>query len=260
MEPALPVIYNKPKEEVFKILEKINTLVFDVDDTLISFRGKTPNLTHTSSYRIVEHNLGLSKNPEFEEVLKQYLELSKKREMCKELIDLLKKLDSFWKGKSLITASQGLYPIPFFPGVINFFDQIKKVGNYFVGLISSGPSFFISLVAKELGANYFEGTDVEVDSHGFFTGNNKSPHLFGKAESLNKLCRYHGKDITNTIYHGDREYDIDALKEAGLGIAVRPAGGIYGETAKAADVVLLDWGAHPLLEFLRLKRENKVNF
>lgn len=69
----------------------------------------------------------------------------------------------------------------------------------------------------------------------------------GKANSLKKLCEYLNIDLANVAYFGDGANDVEAIKLAGLGIAM---GNAEEETKKAADYVTSTNDEAGLAEFL----------
>ena len=69
----------------------------------------------------------------------------------------------------------------------------------------------------------------------------------GKANSLKKLCEYLNIDLANVAYFGDGANDIEAIKLAGLGIAM---GNAKEETKEAADYVTSTNDEAGLAEFL----------
>lgn len=69
----------------------------------------------------------------------------------------------------------------------------------------------------------------------------------GKANSLKKLCEYLNIDLANVAYFGDGANDVEAIKLAGLGIAM---GNAEEETKKAADYVASTNDEAGLAEFL----------
>ncbi|MFO3717976.1 Cof-type HAD-IIB family hydrolase [Anaerococcus sp. ENR1011] len=69
----------------------------------------------------------------------------------------------------------------------------------------------------------------------------------GKANSLKKLCEYLDIDLANVAYFGDGANDIEAIKLAGLGIAM---GNAKEETKEAADYVTSTNDEAGLAEFL----------
>ena len=69
----------------------------------------------------------------------------------------------------------------------------------------------------------------------------------GKANSLEKLCEYLNIDLANVAYFGDGANDVEAIKLAGLGIAM---GNAKEETKEAADYVTSTNDEAGLAEFL----------
>lgn len=69
----------------------------------------------------------------------------------------------------------------------------------------------------------------------------------GKANSLKKLCEYLNINLANVAYFGDGANDVEAIKLAGLGIAM---GNAEEETKKAADYVTSTNDEAGLAEFL----------
>jgi len=244
-------IYRTNKEEVLRKLQEVDTLVFDLDNTLVSFERGYPFLERSGSWTVSEYLAGLHNEEGFRELIEEYFKLIKIEGKEKELETVQSKLDAFWKGKSVERLKQGLFPAPYYNGVKEFFRRVRdSERKYFLAIISSGPSFFVEDIAKELGVDFWEACMCEVDDKGRLTGKFSSNGIYGKGKSLRELCRRFSRDLGRTVYHGDHDYDREALEAANIGIAFSPFGGLEGEVAKAADVVIYDWRQHPLLELL----------
>lgn len=251
----MTVIYRTRKEQVIERICLADALLFDVDNTLIDHGKSRNNPSMNVSWRIIEKNIGLDRNQEHKEILEKYKEESRKKgEKSKKLAE---ELNLFYKGYSLSQLKEGLYPIPYLPNVLTFFEELKKFRKSFLlGIISSAPTFYVDDIAKELGMDFWEGCDVLFDERGICTGEMKSNGIYGKGKSIENFCKTHRISPERIVYHGDEKYDIDALKISGIGIAFDPIGGENGEVAKASDVILYDWSKHPLIEIIK---KNKTN-
>lgn len=69
-----------------------------------------------------------------------------------------------------------------------------------------------------------------------------------KHKALHTICKREGIDISETVFIGDGENDIDILKEAGLGIAFCPKS---DKVREAADVVIEKRDMREILKYLR---------
>ncbi len=255
---SLGIIYRTPNIKVIRDLEDISVLVFDLDKTLIDLSFNDPSLDEGVTWEAIEKAAGLHNNSEFNELLKQHIELAKSKHQDEERKKLAKKKDYFYKGFTEKQVSKGLYPIPYLPNVKYFFNMIQKSRKkYFLAILSSAPMFYVRKVGKDLGVDYTEGCKLFVDSKGYFTGKTKSNGLYGKKISLENLCEKENLDINEVLYHGDHRYDIDALESARLACAVKP---FNREVKETADFILPDgdYVYHPILKILKFK--NKSNF
>lgn len=246
----MAIIYKTPKKEVMENLLLAEVLLFDIDNTLIDFGKARNDPTIKVTWRVIEKTIGLDKNPKHQEVFRKYVELSKLNKGRDE--KLAKELNNFYKGHSIDELRRDLYPIPYLSNVLHFFEELKKSRkNYFLGIISSAPTFYVEDIAKQLGMDSWEGCDVILDEKGICTGEMKSNGIYGKGKSIEDFCRKYRFAVERVAYHGDEVYDISALKLCGIGIAFDPKGGLEGDVAKASDVILYDWIEHPLLALLK---------
>lgn len=245
------IIYRIPQKEIMqKLKNQMGASLFDVDGTLIDVSLNLPGLEFPMSWAVMERAVGFDKNEERQKYFKEWIELSKTPENPK-LKEVNKKLDSFWKGKSLEEVSRYLYPIPFLYGVKYFFDEIKKSKKKFIlGIISSAPDFYIKDIAGQLGITYFEACEVGIKD-GKLTGEFKSNGLYGKEKSLENFCQKFSIEPEKIVYHGDSKPDEPVLRKCGIGIAVNPFKKFEKEVVESSDIVLYDWFKHPLLEVLR---------
>ncbi len=251
MNVETKIIYRTPKIEVLEKLQEADTLVFDLDDTLTTFKERYPNITRANTWGILEHFCGFREDKRFIALIKEYFELNDQKGQEGRVKEIDTQLNVFYKGKSEKELLGFLLPPPYFQGVKAFFDRIKSFDRkFFSAIISSAPSFFVKYVAEELKINFWEACMSEVDDKGNLTGNFKSNGLYGKGKSLTEFCERFSRNLKKTIYQGDHHYDKKALEIAGVGIAFQPVDGPEGEVAKASDVVLYDWMQHPLLEIL----------
>ncbi len=256
MKSEIGIIYITPKKKVLRKLEEVDTMIFDLDDTLIKFPQGYLNLNSTFTWQVMQTTVGLNKNPKFIELFTEYNELAKFPDKEKERKEIAKQLNSFWKGYKLKDVSKNLFPIPYLSHVKSFFEKIHNAKKkFFLAIISSAPHFYIKSVVNELRINYFEGFELEINSERIFTGKMKYyADLYGKRKSLEKFCKTYSRNIEKTIYHGDHHiYDRAALNYAGLSVAVNPKEEHRSEFIDVADFILYDWSEHPLLEILNKK-------
>lgn len=133
------------------------------------------------------------------------------------------------------------------PNVAEVVREISARG-YSIAIITGGLDLLANRVARELGVRHTLANGLEVDDRGYLTGEGVfrvEPTL--KHEALAKLAAELGLKLGECAAVGDSKYDINFLKNAGLGVAV----GDDPSLAEVADVVIRDFKHFPqLLEYL----------
>ncbi len=146
-----------------------------------------------------------------------------------------RKQASFLKGIKVADIMEQLMPIPYNPGVKEFFHKIKQDSRgYVTGIVSSGLNIVMDQVMKELGLDFAISTKLE-ECDGVLTGTTgRIVPFFGKAELVRKIAQEHGASLEQTAYFGDHENDIPVLEIVGLPIAVCPKEEVKDKVIAAA--------------------------
>lgn len=92
----------------------------------------------------------------------------------------------------------------------------------FVAILSSAPDFLVSLIAKEMGAVYWEATAYSIEGNGNFS--HISRFLLGNEKGIySSLCsKKLGVEKSNITAYTDSILDLPLLQSAGNKVAVRP--------------------------------------
>ncbi len=189
----------------------IRALVFDMDGTIV--RYETGNFH--SSWDALGHTL--CDIEKWDAALDKYYG---RPELYHEWIShnamLLK--GAAWKDAEPVMLPAG--KPPYSPGVRHFFQKLDS--HFITGIISSGLQLISEFIMRDLGLTFEAGNYLELKG-GIFTGRmeNRVP-LWEKDKILkNKLDEY-GISFTETLYVGDHENDIPALKAAGVPVLINP--------------------------------------
>ena len=101
---------------------------------------------------------------------------------------------------------------------------LLKARGYSIWLISGAIDFYVSAVARKVGADgFFAHTSLEFDEQGVLAKiNYRGDQNPWKAEVIRSLAKDHDVLPTDIFFVGDGQNDIDAFKLTGRGIAVCP--------------------------------------
>ena len=128
----------------------------------------------------------------------------------------------------------------------NVAELVKEIGarGHSIAIITGGLDLLADKVAQELGIHHTLANGLEVDERGYLTGEGifrVEPTL--KHEALAKLAAGLGFTSSECVAVGDSKYDVNFLRNAGLGVAV----GGDPTLAKVADVIIRDFKHFPQL-------------
>lgn len=135
----------------------------------------------------------------------------------------LKRIFKILKGLSIEELFQQFRKMPLMPGVKEVFEALKKMG-YKTALISSGiPEILVKDLAKELGADYAFGLEIQVtDDH--LTGEIKGDVIEenGKASALKKLLKDNDLESHRCIIVADDRNNLPMFSFSTLKIGYNP--------------------------------------
>lgn len=109
----------------------------------------------------------------------------------------------------------------FYVPALKKLEESMRSGHHIV-LISSSPSFLVSLIAARLGIKEFYATDYDLDPHGNFISISKVLDGEAKAELLLDIIQRKGVSQDNTIAYTDSHLDLPFLIQAGNAVGVNP--------------------------------------
>ncbi|MFH1821096.1 MAG: HAD-IB family phosphatase [Methanobacteriota archaeon] len=133
------------------------------------------------------------------------------------------------------------------PNVSEVVREVLRRG-YQTAIVTGGFDILADAVSRKLGIKHVIANGLEVDEHGYLTGEG-IPRVepSKKDENLIQLAKQLGFSPEECVAVGDSKYDAKFLKLAGLGVAV----GGDPELARVADVVIRDFEHFPqLLDYL----------
>lgn len=132
----------------------------------------------------------------------------------------------------------------------NVAEVVREIGarGHSTAIITGGLDLLADRVARELVVRHTLANGLAVDKRGYLTGEGifrVEPTL--KHEALAELAAGLGLTLDECAAVGDSKYDVNFLKNAGLGVAV----GDDPTLAKVADVVIRDFKHFPqLLDYI----------
>ena len=203
--------------------KRINTLIFDMDGTLVEYKNKPFN----SSWDVMAGLLSQEKREKWFQQRDFYLD---KKEFYSEwYINQVALLCNL----KLQEAIGALFPIPYSRGVRGFFsDKNSHRNNYTTGILTSG----IDLVAEKIRCDFKMdfcvcASILEVNGD-IFTGKGKCyQSLWEKNLDLLKVAREKNLNLQEILYVGDNENDIPVFELVGFPVAFKP------KTKKTRDFV-----------------------
>lgn len=212
--------------------QKIKLLVLDGDGTCWHY----PNSGFGSSWDALSQALGI-KDKTDRLMKKYYSNLNLHQEWADKQVAL-------FKGKSIKSAKQKLYPIPY---TLGFEDFAKKTfGKIKRGLLTTGLDIVAEKAAKELQLDFCYCNSLNrVDGHFAGTLEYKVP-LWDKHLFFDEICN--GFSFNEIAYVGDSKNDVLCMSQAGIKIAFNPKD---KQIEMVADYVIDDF--KELFEILRIK-------
>ncbi len=107
--------------------------------------------------------------------------------------------------------------------IIDWVRRLRRCGLR-VALLSGGIDLLVARIASILGVDAWESPRLEFDPWGrLVPGGYPSVVAGRKSETLRRLLARLGVDLSETVYIGDSRWDVDAMKECCMSIAVEPA-------------------------------------
>ena len=123
-----------------------------------------------------------------------------------------------WKGMKVEELTHIVETVPFYPGVDELINHLKKKGLK-LGMVSSGLSVLSTWVHQRYGFDYSVSNDL-VHENGVLTGKVRiQVHYDQKAVWVNKILNQFGVRPEESIAIGDSLGDMDMLQMAGFSVA-----------------------------------------
>ncbi len=140
------------------------------------------------------------------------------------------------KGLSLEEVNRHLFPIPYCPGVREFFSN--QGNGYKKGILTSGINLVADKIVEELGFDFSLSYFIEVEN-GRLTGRGRHVgELWEKDLMLKNFALENNFRLDRTMYIGDNENDIPALDIVGCSVVYKPK---TKETREHAQHVINDF-------------------
>jgi HAD superfamily phosphoserine phosphatase-like hydrolase len=219
-------------------MPELKLLLFDADGTLLSFRGKDPEdpiNRFESGWDAVAMAAGIGQD--WFEIRDRYYALVTADPDNTELYEEWCRVEvSRLGGKEVEAIMERLRPLPYNPGVREFFQRIKqgKGAGYTTGIVSSAMNIITDEVSQELGLDFATSTQLDIRD-GVITGIPKHiPRLFGKGELVRNIAQEHDIGLEHIAFFGDHINDIPVFDIVGLPIAVCPKDEVKQEVIEAA--------------------------
>ncbi|MEI9477612.1 MAG: HAD family phosphatase [Deltaproteobacteria bacterium] len=123
-----------------------------------------------------------------------------------------------WKGMKVEELTHIVETVPFYPGVDELINHLKKKGLK-LGMVSSGLSVLSDYVHRRYGFDYSVSNDL-IHENGTLTGKVRiQVHYDQKAAWVSKILDQFGLRPEESIAIGDSLGDMDMLQMAGFSVA-----------------------------------------
>jgi HAD superfamily phosphoserine phosphatase-like hydrolase len=134
-----------------------------------------------------------------------------------------------------------------FPGAKETIHELKRRGHH-LALISGSLMILIETLFPDHPFDDISTNHIYFNKDGLVKGWRTTVFDQGtKHTVMHEICRREGIPLSQTVFVGDGENDIDILQEAGLGIAFCPKS---DKVAAAADVVIRKKDVREILKYL----------
>jgi len=211
-------------------MPKLDAVVFDLDGTLVRYRG----VDFESSWGAIADAAGVG--DEARRLLEIYLPRHDAYpEWVREQAQLL-------AGIPVERVEASIFPPPYARGVRQAIAALRD--TYVLGILSSGVSLVAKHVAEDLMLSFAWANELEVED-GRFTGTSRTlVDLWSKADVLEQLAGEYGWSLDRVCFVGDHINDLPVLRRVGLPVAANPKDDAL---AAAVDHVIHDFEELPRL-------------
>ncbi len=140
------------------------------------------------------------------------------------------------QGVKLEEARKALFPVPYSPGVRNFFAQNNSFKK---GILTAGLALIAEEIASELGFDGYIAQSLEI-KNSIFTGHGTLMLNLGrKAEGLSKLAKRLDIRLQNSSYVGDTISDASCMEKVKFPVAFNPKPDL-AEYARAKKIPIIN--------------------
>lgn len=144
---------------------------------------------------------------------------------------------SLLRGKSVCDAEKVLFPIPYSPGFLEFFQNENDCRR---GILSLGVDIVIKKIVEDVRFDYYVTQSIEVEE-GSFTGKGKPFRSLDKKQLLLEMVNSARVDLERVCYVGDTRGDISCLDSVGIPVAFNPKEGLEKYVEKRQISVINDF-------------------
>jgi HAD superfamily phosphoserine phosphatase-like hydrolase len=200
-----------------KLRRAITTVVFDLDGTLVRYRG----VEFESSWGAIAAAAGVSDRSEA--LLREYFP---RRDAYAEWVAADAALLA---GVPYAQVAGQVLPAPYADGVEAAVRQLRP--RYGLGILSSGVDVVADWVRRDLGLDFAVANRVHVRD-GVFTGTSETiVNLWAKDVALRALADERGIRLEQICFVGDHVNDIPVMEIVGMAVAANPKDGALSAVA-----------------------------
>ena len=186
----------------------IDAILFDLDGTLIRYHG----IEYESSWGAVVQAAGVGVAADLN--LRKYI---RRKDAYAEWVS---KDAELLTGIPVARVAERVLPPPYAKGVRRAVEEL--VGEYRLGIVSSGVGLVADWVRDDLGFEFAVANDLGVEN-GVFDGTSRTNvDLWGKDQALHAIAFERELALERICFVGDHFNDLSVMRIVGLAVAANP--------------------------------------